>query len=102
MKYLAFIFIVFLYACQGTIAQPISQDMQNDREFQDLLNKVSVTQQASAETQRSAEEKQAKIVDKTVAKIVELKTEINELKQELNNITSDTSSKFKLLPISDN
>ena len=102
MKYLAFIFIVFLYACQGITAQPPSQDMQDDREFQDLLNKVSVTQQASAETQRSAEEKQAKIVDKTVAKIVELKTEINELKQELNNINSDTTTKFKLLPISDN
>ena len=102
MKYLPFIFIVFLYACQGTIAQPPSQDMQDDREFQDLLNKVSVTQQASAQTQRSAEEKQAKIVDNTVAKIVELKTEINELKQELNNINSDTTTKFKLFPISDN
>lgn len=101
MKYLPFIFIVFLYACQGTTAQPPSQDMQDDREFQDLLNKVSVTQQASAQTQRSAEEKQAKIVNNTVAKIVELKTEINELKQELNSINSDTARKFKLLPISD-
>ena len=49
-----------------------------------------------------AEEKQAKIVDNTIAKIVELKTEINELKQELNNINSDTTTKFKLFPISDN
>ena len=101
MKYLTFIFIVFLYACQGTTAQPPSKDMQDDRDFQDLLNKVSVTQQASAETQKSAEEKQAKIVDKTVTKIVDLKNEVNELKQELNSITSDTARKFKLLPISD-
>ena len=101
MKYLPFIFIVFLYACQGTTAQPPSKDMQDDREFQDLLNKVSVTQQASAQTQRSAEEKQAKIVDNTVTQIVDLKTEINELKQELNSINSDTARKFKLLPISD-
>ena len=101
MKYLAFIFIVFLYACQGTTAQSPSKDMQDDREFQDLLNKVSVTQQASAETQKSAEEKQAKIVDKTVTQIVDLKNEVNELKQELNSITSDTARKFKLFPISD-
>jgi esterase/lipase len=102
MKYLAFILIVFLYACQGTTAQPPSKDMQEEQEFQDLLNKVSTTQKATAETQKAAEEKQSKIVDKTVDKIVDLKTEINELKQELNSIHSDTARKFKLLPISDN
>ena len=102
MKYLSFIFIVFLYACQGTTAQSPSKDMQDDREFQDLLNKVSATQEATAQTQKSAEEKQSKIVEKTVTKIVDLKNEVNELKQELNNINTDTNRKFKLLPISDN
>jgi esterase/lipase len=102
MKYLAFILIVFLYACQGTTAQSPSKDMQEDKEFQDLLNKVSATQEATAQTQKSAEEKQSKIVEKTVTKIVDLKNEVNELKQELNSIHSDTARKFKLLPISDN
>jgi esterase/lipase len=102
MKYLSFIFIVFLYACQGTTAQSPSKDMQDDREFQDLLNKVSATQEATAQTQKSAEEKQSKIVEKTVTKIVDLKNEVNELKQELNSINTDTNRKFKLLPISDN
>ena len=102
MKYLSFLFIVFLYACQGTTAQSPSKDMQEDKEFQDLLNKVSATQEATAQTQKSAEEKQSKIVEKTVTKIVDLKNEVNELKQELNSIHSDTARKFKLLPISDN
>ncbi len=102
MKYLSLIFIVFLYACQGTTAQSPSKDMQEDKEFQDLLNKVSATQEATAQTQKSAEEKQSKIVDKTVTKIVDLKNEVNELKQELNSIHNDTARKFKLLPISDN
>jgi len=101
MKYFIFIFIVFLYACQGTTAQSPSKDIQDDKEFQNLLNKVSVTQQNSFETQKSAEEKQSKIVNKTVTKIVELKTEVNELKKELNSINTDTNTKFKLLPISD-
>jgi hypothetical protein len=102
MKYLAFILIVFLYACQGTTAQSPSKDMQEEKEFQELLNKVSETQKSTAETQKTAEEKQSKIVEKTVNKIVDLKTEVNELKQELNSIHSDTARKFKLLPISDN
>ena len=102
MKYLSFIFIVFLYACQGTTAQSPSKDMQEDKEFQDLLNKVSATQEVTAQTQKSAEEKQSKIVDKTVTKIVDLKNEVNELKKELNSIHNDTARKFKLLPISDN
>ena len=35
MKYLAFILIVFLYACQGTTAQSPSKDMQEEQKFQD-------------------------------------------------------------------
>ena len=49
-----------------------------------------------------ATEKEAQIVNQTIDKIVELKSEVNELKKELNSIHSDTSVKFKLLPISDN
>lgn len=102
MKYLIFILIVFLYACQNTTAQSQSKDMQEEKEFQDLLNKVSKTQQATAEIQKSAQEKQSQIVEKTVIKIVDLKTEVNELKGVLNSIHADTTKKFKLLPISDN
>ena len=101
MKYLSFILLVLLYACIGSTAQSPSPDVEADKEFQKLLNKVAETQQATAETQKSAEEKQAKIVDKTVTKIVDLKNEVNELKQELNSISNDTLNKFKLLPISD-
>ena len=101
MRYLIFIFIIFLYACQGTTAQSLSKDLQQEKEFQDLLNKVSQTQEATKVVQKSAEEKQSKIVEKTVTKIVDLKTEVNELKVELNSINNDTNRKFKLLPISD-
>lgn len=101
MKYLAFILIVFLYACQGTTAQSTSKDMQDEKEFQELLNKVSKTQKSTAETQKNAQEKQSKIVEKTITNIVDLKTEVNELKKELNSINYDTTRKFKLLPISD-
>ena len=101
MKYLSFILLVLLYACTGSTAQSPSPDVEADKEFQKLLNKVAETQQATAETQKQAEEKQTKIVEKTITQIVELKTEINELKEELNSITADTARKFKLLPISD-
>jgi septal ring factor EnvC (AmiA/AmiB activator) len=102
MKYLTFILLVLLYACTGSTAQSPSKDMQKEKEFEALLNKVTETQQASLEVQKQAEEKQTKIVEKTITQIVELKTEINELKEELNSITADTARKFKLLPISDN
>jgi hypothetical protein len=102
MKNLSFILVIFAFACQGTTAQAPSSQIKEDKEFQDLLNKVNATQQASLEVQKSAEEKQAKIVDKTITKIVDLKSEVNELKKELNTINSDTNRKFKLLPISDN
>lgn len=101
MKYFIFILIVFLYACTGSTAQSPSKDMQDQKEFEALLNKVTETQKATLEVQKEAEEKQKKIVEKTITQIVELKTEINELKKELNSITNDTASKFKLFAISD-
>ena len=101
MKYLNIILLVFLYSCSNMNAQPNSHETEEDKQFRELLSKVNETKQVTTQTQKEAEEKQTKIVDKTVTKIVDLKNEVNELKQELNSITSDTASKFKLLPISD-
>ena len=102
MKYLNIILLVFLYACSSTTAQSNSHESEEDKKFRELLSKVDETKQVTTQTQKEAEEKQTKIVDKTVKQIVQLKTEINELKQELNSINSDTTTKFKLFPISDN
>jgi len=102
MKYLKIIFLLFLYSCSYTNAQQNSHETEEDKKFRELLSKVNETEQVTTQTQKEAEEKQTKIVDKTVKQIVQLKTEINELKQELNSINSDTTTKFKLFPISDN
>ena len=82
--------------------QSNSDEMKEEQEFQEMMQKTQETAELSTETQKKATEKEAQIVNQTIDKIVELKSEVNELKKELNSIHSDTSVKFKLLPISDN
>ena len=102
MKYLTFILLVLLYACSSTTAQSPSPDVEADKEFQKLLNKVAETQQATAETQQAAEEKQAKIVDKTVSKIVDLKKLIEADNIQYETIHKINKEKNKNLKISNN
>ena len=102
MRFIYLFLLVGLIGCTTTTGQSNSEEMKEEQEFQDMLKKTEETAILSTETQKKATEKEAQIVNQTIEKIVELKREVNELKKELNSIHSDTSVKFKLLPISDN
>ena len=105
MKYL---FILFLFGCSVS-AQKTSKELQEEREFEQLMSKVAITNNKSAEVQKAATKKEAELVTKAVATIIamkgeilDLKTELNEVKNKLDSVTIDTGSKFMLLPISNN
>ena len=103
MKYL---FILFLFGCSVS-AQKTSKELQEEREFQQLMSKVAETNNKSVQVQKAATKKEAELVTKAVATIIamkgeilDLKTELNEVKNKLDSVTIDTGSKFMLLPIS--
>lgn len=103
MKYL---FILFLFGCNVS-AQKTSDELIQEREFQDLMSKVTQTNNRSVLVQEAATKKEAELVTKAVATIVSMKEEIKDLKIELNEVKSkldsvsiDTGGKFMLLPIS--
>ena len=105
MKYL---FIIFLFGCSVS-AQKTSKELQEEREFQQLMSKVAETNNKSVQVQKAATKKEAELVTKAVATIIamkgeilDLKTELNEVKNKLDSVTIDTGSKFMLLPISNN
>ena len=105
MKYL---FIIFLFGCTVS-AQKTSEEAEQEREFQQLMSKVTETNNKSVQVQKAASKKEAELVTKAVATIVsmkgeikDLKTELNEVKSKLDSVTIDTGSKFVLLPISYN
>jgi hypothetical protein len=106
--YFISIFIIF-NACQLADGQNVSDEQKKDQEFIELIKKIEATKQQTIVSQDNATKQEAKIVDKAVNTIVSLKEEVKNLKSELNEknerlngIISDTGSKFKLLPISDN
>jgi seryl-tRNA synthetase len=103
MKYL---FIIFLFGCTVS-AQKTSEEAEQEREFQQLMSKVTETNNKSVQVQKAASKKEAELVTKAVATIVsmkgeikDLKTELNEVKSKLDSVTIDTGGKFMLLPIS--
>ena len=103
MKYL---FILFLFGCSVS-AQKTSEELIQEREFEQLMSKVTQTNNRSVLVQEAATKKEAELVTKAVATIVSMKAEIKDLKIELNEVKSkldsvsiDTSGKFMLLPIS--
>jgi hypothetical protein len=103
MKYL---FILFLFGCSVS-AQKTSDELIQEREFQELMSKVTQTNNRSVLVQEAATKKEAELVTKAVATIVSMKGEIKDLKIELNEVKSkldsvsiDTGGKFMLLPIS--
>ena len=105
MKYL---FILFLFGCSVS-AQKTSKELQEERDFQQLMSKVAETNNKSVQVQKAATKKEAELVTKAVATIIamkgeilDLKTELNEVKNKLDSVTIDTGSKFMLLPISNN
>ena len=101
-----FILLIFLFGCQA-IGQQENNNIKEDAEFRDLLNKVEANTQASGEVQKKASESQTKIVKETITKIVTLKEEnkdlkiqLNEVKGMLDSVSSDMGIPIKLLPIS--
>jgi seryl-tRNA synthetase len=107
MKYLLIILIPLIYGCQTTTAQKVDESVQEDREFEELLNKVETNNKLSLEVQAQATETQKKIVTQTVKKITTLKeevttlkTELDEVKATLDSVSSDTGVSFLILPIS--
>jgi hypothetical protein len=103
MKYL---FILFLFGCSVS-AQKTSDELIQEREFEQLMSKVTKTNNRSVLVQEAATKKEAELVTKAVATIVSMKGEIKDLKIELNEVKSkldsvsiDTGGKFMLLPIS--
>jgi hypothetical protein len=103
MKYL---FILFLFGCNVS-AQKTSEELIQEREFEQLMLKVTQTNNRSVLVQEAATKKEAELVTKAVATIVSMKGEIKDLKIELNEVKSkldsvsiDTGGKFMLLPIS--
>jgi len=103
MKYL---FFIFLFGCTVS-AQKTSEEIAEEREFQQLMSKVAQTNDKSVQVQKAASKKEAELVTKAVATIVamkgeikDLKTELNEVKKRLDSVSIDTGGKFMLLPIS--
>ena len=103
MKYL---FILFLFGCSAS-AQKTSEELIQEREFEQLMSKVTQTNNRSVLVQEAATKKEAELVTKAVATIVsmkgiikDLKIELNEVKSKLDSVSIDTGGKFMLLPIS--
>ena len=101
-----FILLIFLFGCQA-IGQQENNNIKEDAEFRDLLNKVEANTQASGEVQKKASESQTKIVKETITKIITLKEEnkdlkiqLNEIKGKLDSVSTDMGISIKLLPIS--
>jgi hypothetical protein len=109
-KILSFLpIILLLNACQVVESQTISEEQKKEQDFIELIKKIELTKQESIISQDNATKQESKIVNGAVEKIVTLKEEVKTLKSELNEkneklngIISDTGSKFKLLPISNN
>ena len=104
MKYFL---LIFLFGCQSISGQKENNNIKEDAEFMNLLNKVEANTQASSEVQKKASESQTKIVKETITKIVtlkeenkDLKTELNEVKVKLDSVSTDMGIPFLLLPIS--
>tara|TARA_R110000868_G_scaffold301367_1_gene561829 strand:+ start:566 stop:892 length:327 start_codon:yes stop_codon:yes gene_type:complete len=101
-----FILLIFLFGCQA-IGQQENNNIKEDAEFRNLLNKVEANTKASGEVQKKASESQTKIVKETITKIVTLKEEnkdlkiqLNEIKGKLDSVSTDMGISIKLLPIS--
>lgn len=104
MKYL--IISILFWGCVPAIANQDSNNLQEEKEFEALMNKVAQTNERSIQVQEAASKKEAELVTKAVATInilkeenKELKTEINEIKKALDSVSNDTIMPYVLLPI---
>jgi seryl-tRNA synthetase len=105
MRYL--IISILFWGCVPAIANKESETLQKDKEFEELMKKVSQTNEMSIKVQDAATKKEAELVTKAVETITtlkqenkELKEEINEIKAKLDSASIDTLIPFSISPIS--
>jgi seryl-tRNA synthetase len=105
MRYL--IISILFWGCVPAIANNDSDNLQKEKEFEALMNKVTQTNEMSIEVQKAASKKEAELVTKAVKTIStlkeenkELKSEINEIKAKLDSVNADTLIPFVIGPIS--
>ena len=99
------IFTLIGYVRVGAIDE--SELSKDDKEFQQLMTDFNKTLEHNKVVQVKADVTKQKLIVATTNKIVQLstenkalKTELNEVKAKLDSVSIDTSSSFKLLPIS--
>ena len=105
MRYV--IISILFWGCVPAIANKESETLQKDKEFEELMKKVSQTNEMSIKVQEAATKKEAELVTKAAQTITilkqenkELKTEKNEIKAKLDSVDNDTLMPFVILPIS--
>jgi hypothetical protein len=99
------IFTLIGYVRVGAVDE--SKLSKDDKEFQQLMTDFNKTIEHNKVVQTKADKTKEKLIIATTNKIVQLsnenkalKTELNEVKAKLDSVSIDTSSSFKLLPIS--
>ena len=105
MRYI--IITILFWGCVPAIANNDAENLQNEREFEKLMMKVSQTNDMSIKVQKAATKKEAELVTRAVKTITtlkqenkELKAEINEIKAKLDSVSADTLIPFVISPIS--
>lgn len=100
--------LLFLYSCSNSIGQLPSEEMQKEKEFNELMKKVNETRAKNAQIITNVSEKTNQIVEKTATTISSLKEENKKLKKEINETgkkyypidDSVNNIKFTLRPVS--
>ena len=100
-------FTMSLISCNQVISQKQNEELQKEKEFEELMKKVSETREKNKSIMYAAEQKTTQIIQKTSETISTLKEENKNLKQKLEknettpNIDTVLDIKFTLRPISD-
>jgi hypothetical protein len=107
MKFIPFIFFIFLLGCSMSSSQAPSEEMKKEQDFQDLIKKSKEMQAASKEAIQIADMKADSVMVKTnqkiitLTKIVYVLKEVNhELKAKVDSIVNDDPGEpFDLLAV---
>lgn len=100
--------LIFIYSCSDSVGQLPSEEIQKEKEFNELMKKVNETRVKNAEIIDDVSKKTNQIVQQTSETINSLKDENKKLKKEINETgkkyypIDDTISniKFTLRPVS--
>lgn len=109
MKYIGIILIWISLSCNSVVSQQTNEEMQKEKEFDELIKKSKEIQVQNQLAISAADEQTKETVKQAAEKIVDLKEEVKELKIEINEVNeklesiSDTNRvvKFQLRPIPD-